>query len=154
MEHVINIDNTLSTCSNEVIGKIDLSKTSNHTFKLLLTDVDRMHELMKNVKHNIKFLKIAQQNDIVTSQNKKSTKAKALYVPQPISKLLKLNDNIKLPRKMIIQLVYLYIKENNLYDVNDERTIVPNKDLKQVFNLNDDEQLSFYNIQSHIKKLY
>jgi chromatin remodeling complex protein RSC6 len=50
--------------------------------------------------------------------------------------------------------MYKYIKDNQLQGVDDTRTIYPNEELKKLFNLNDDEQLSFYNIQTHIKKIY
>ena len=68
--------------------------------------------------------------------------------------MLDLNQDVLLPRVEITKKIYEYIKTNNLQDESDERIIKPNEELKKLFNLSDDEEVSFLNIQTYIKKAY
>jgi len=75
-------------------------------------------------------------------------------VPSSIVNFLELEDGASLPRTQITKRMYAYIKLNKLQDPQDKRTIMPDAKLKALFHLDDSEKVTFYNIQSHIKKLY
>jgi len=75
-------------------------------------------------------------------------------VPATIVSFLGLDMGVELPRTQITKLIYGYIKDNKLQDEEDKRTIKPDTKLRHLFTLNETDQISFYNIQSHIKKLY
>lgn len=127
-----------------------------------------MQEQIKEVNATIKFLKVnmkelgkLHKQDINrVSKTKKVRKNnvsginKPKEVPLPIKELLKLDKDVLLARTEVTKKIYEYIKANELQDQNDKRTILPNDKLKELFSLEDTEELSFYNLQSYIKKLY
>ena len=122
------------------------------SFDNIADDVNKLHESLKNLKNDIKLLKKLKPTAVVNTESKKAKRK--TRVPISIVKFLNLNEKIKLSRQTVIEYIYKYIQDNQLQGVEDTRTIYPNKELKELFNLNDYEQLSFYNIQTHIKKIY
>ena len=147
------IDNTFNSSSDNITmdKPIAVELSYNDLSKIISNEIAILCESLKTLKQDMKLLKKlseAPQSTINDVPEKKKT------VPSSVTKLLSLPDNIKLSRSAIVKHMYKYIEDNNLREVNDTRTINPNKELKELFNLNDDEQLSFYNIQTHIKKLY
>ena len=115
--------------------------------KALLKSLMRTHK--REVKHSRKKRRSNDKRQLNPSGFNKPGP-----VPQPLIDLLGLDSNIQLPRTKITGLIYGYIKEHKLHVPEDKRTINPNTELQQLFQLNDGEQISFYNIQTHIKKLY
>jgi len=75
-------------------------------------------------------------------------------VPVEICSLLGLKTDELLPRTKVTKAIYSYIKEHKLQDPEDKRRIVPNDELKTLFKLGSEDKVSFYNIQSYIKKVY
>lgn len=135
------------------------------TFEKVFTNIDNnvqnIQSLLKTVRLNFKELSKVHKYEIKMYKTMKKTKKnrlsgfnKPLEVPVKIQKLLKLSPDEKLPRTQITKLIYEYIKENNLQSESDKRTINPNKELQKLFGLEKNEQLSFYNIQTHLKKIY
>ena len=51
-------------------------------------------------------------------------------------------------------MVYDYVKENKLQDPEDKRRIFPDDSLKELFHLNDGDELHFNNFQTYMKRLY
>lgn len=74
-------------------------------------------------------------------------------VPKSLIKLLEYEDDILLSQMKVIQDVYSYIKENDLIDKKN-KCINVDKKLKRGLRLDDDEELTFYNIQKKIYDLY
>lgn len=127
-----------------------------------------MQEQIKEVNATIKFLKVnmkelgkLHKQDINRVSKRKKVRKnnvsginKPKEVPLSIKELLKLDKDVLLARTEVTKKIYEYIKANELQDQNDKRTILPNDKLKELFSLEDTEELSFYNLQSYIKKLY
>ena len=130
-------------------------------FTKIANDVQEVHSLLKTVRLNFKELSKVHKYEVKMYKTMKKTKSNRLSgfnkpteVPAPLQKLLKLSPDEKLPRTQITKLIYEYIKQNNLQSATDKRTINPNKELQKLFGLEKNEQLSFYNIQTHMKKIY
>jgi chromatin remodeling complex protein RSC6 len=124
---------------------------SYNTIRSLRADfrtLERMHRVeMKNSRRNRK-------TKSTRGSKKPSGFNKPCTVPEQIVRLLGLEAGVELPRTQITKLIYGYIKDNGLQDPKDKRTINPDKKLQKLFSLASEEQISFYNIQTHIKKLY
>ncbi len=61
------------------------------------------------------------------------------------------NDSI-LTKIEVIKKFNDYIKENNLENPDDKKTIIPNDKLKQVFSLEDNQTFKYIEIASYLKK--
>lgn len=128
-------------------------------FNKLTNDINDSYKLLKNIKNNFKEISKIHKYEVKMYKIKKKSKTlsgfnKPVKIPETIKQLLKITDDTKLPRTQITKLIYEYIRQNNLQSETDKRTIIPNKDLQDIFGLEKNEQLSFYNIQSHLKKIY
>ena len=56
-----------------------------------------------------------------------------------------------LARTEVTRMINEYIKNNNLQDNVDKRTIIPDAKLKKILNLSGDEKLTYFNLQKHMK---
>merc|ERR1711998_165653 len=79
---------------------------------------------------------------------------KKTEVPQSIRDLFNIDPSVLMARTEVTKQLYEYIRTNNLQDPNDKRIIHPDKKLKSLFTLQDNEDLSFSSFQTHMKKLY
>jgi len=79
---------------------------------------------------------------------------KKTEVPQSIRDLFNIDPSILMARTEVTKQLYEYIRNNNLQDPQDKRIIHPDKKLKNLFTLEDHEDLSFSSFQTHMKKLY
>lgn len=139
----------------------DNNETFESLFNKIVLDINDSYSLMKTIRLNFKELSKVHKYELKMYKNMKKSKSNRLSgfnkpadVPSSIKELLKLENDDKLPRTQITKLFYEYIKEHNLQNESDKRTINPNKELKKLFGLEKNEQLSFYNIQTHLKKIY
>lgn len=55
------------------------------------------------------------------------------------------------PRTTITRLLSSYIRSHGLHDKSDGRRIIPNDALKKLFRIDDNVELSFFNLQKYIK---
>ena len=80
---------------------------------------------------------------------------KPAQVPLAICKYLNLPLDTQLPRTTVTHQLYEKIKEQNLLNVDDKRVIMANKDLKELFKMESDEdQISFLNFQKYLSRAY
>jgi chromatin remodeling complex protein RSC6 len=112
--------------------------------KKLLNDLKELHVLHK------KELKLA-------SKNKNKLKNNGICKPQPVPQSLKDLLDIEedsLSRVEVTKLLYKYIEKNKMCEKSNRRNIIPNKKFIKIFQMNNDDTMTFYNIQSWIKKIY
>jgi hypothetical protein len=74
-------------------------------------------------------------------------------VPASLRHLLNLNDT-HLSRSDVSKLVYRYIEKNKLYSPKTRKIIIPNKAMKNVFGMKDNDTIKFENFQTWLKKVY
>ena len=148
VEETQTTQNTQSTFVTILESMQEQVKSANKTIKFIKTNIKELFKLHKQE------LKKVDKKKKVRKGNNKSGINKPSEVPKPIRDLLDLEEDILMARTEVTKRIYGYIKENELQDPSDKRTIVPNNDLKELFGLGDGEEVSFYNIQSYIKKLY
>lgn len=59
----------------------------------------------------------------------------------------------KMNRTEIVNIIYSYIKENNL-DPNNIKCIIPDENIKKLFNLNNNIEISYSELNSYINEIY
>lgn len=157
--------NVNSTNVEATENKVEESNESFDTlYTSLVNELSTAYSTIKKVKAQFRTLEKMHKTDMKTNyrtkksnpnaQNNQSGFNKPAPVPQSVVNFFNLNPSEQLPRTRITKLIYGYVKDNNLQDEKDRRYINPNPELRKLFELGDDEQISFYNIQTHIKKLY
>jgi len=126
--------------------RLDNVHTFVKTMRMDMKELDKQHK--KEIKSGKKSKRVSSGTKSLSGFNKPTP------VPSSIVNFLELEDGASLPRTQITKRMYAYIKLNKLQDPQDKRTIMPDAKLKALFHLDDSEKVTFYNIQSHIKKLY
>lgn len=92
------------------------------------------------------------RNDSTSSKNsgKHSGFNKPQPVPEKLRRLLEIDDT-DLPRSTVTSLMYQYFRSN---DMCDKKDITPSKEIKKIFDMQDDDVMNFFNFQTWLKKLY
>lgn len=144
----------------------DLELSYDVLYSALTEQISELYANIKTIKNNLRNLEKSHKKELKMSKKYRKSKRlnndnkkpsgfnKPKPVPIEIINLLGLEKNIELPRTKITKLIYEYIKDNKLQSPEDKRTIIPDTKLKKLFSLKKDDQVTFYNIQTHIKKLY
>jgi hypothetical protein len=73
-------------------------------------------------------------------------------IPLPLKKLLKI-DSDSMPRSQVIKLMHQYFIDNKLCDTKTKK-ISANKKLIEIFKMEENDVIDYYNLQSWLKKLY
>lgn len=152
--------------------KITNSKTNKNSAKHKSTKTKTKHKSIElsdsdksNIENDIGVLDYAEQKSLMnafrTSMDTKSKKKKsnqsyigfqAETIPKSLRELLEIKTE-QLPRPTVTTLLYKYIEKNNLYEI-DKKIISPNKELKQIFGINKNDKITFFNLQCWLNKVY
>lgn len=74
-------------------------------------------------------------------------------VPSSLKKLLKIDEDL-LPRSKITSLLYKYFTDNKMYNAKTKKQIVPNDKIKKIFGMKKEDTITFFNLQTWLKKVY
>jgi chromatin remodeling complex protein RSC6 len=80
--------------------------------------------------------------------------AKPTLVTKELCDFLGLSEDTKLARTEVTRLLTKYIKDNDLQDKNDRRTILADPKLSSVLRLSPGDTLTYFNLQNRIKHLF
>lgn len=133
--------------------------------------LERLNKMINDAKELITVVKVLQKEDKKASKKteKKTKRSKAAPVeggaPRPVSgfaKPSKLSDSLctflgvpagtSMARTDVTRVLNEYIKTNNLQTPTDKRVIVPDEKLKSILSLQEGENLTYFNLQKHIKQ--
>jgi upstream activation factor subunit UAF30 len=64
---------------------------------------------------------------------------------------LSLEKGTLVARNVVTKMLNEYIKSNNLRLESDKRKILPDEKLKKIFNCSDNADVTYFNLQTHIK---
>lgn len=110
---------------------------------------NQLKTLDKNVKREMKTLK----KDALKNKSKGNRKPSGFAKPSVISAELSefMNKKLKeqVARTEVTQFIINYIKENNLAD---SKNIKPDDKLKKLLDINDDDEITYFNIQKFMNK--
>jgi chromatin remodeling complex protein RSC6 len=150
----VNESVSFETLYNSMVEQLNNAYSTVKSVKANLKMLETRHK--KELKQSRKNRRRVVNTEVNTTPKNPSGFNKPGPVPQKIKDLLNLDSSIELPRTQITKLIYGYIKEHNLQKPTDKRVIVPNTEIRNLFGISDTEttEISFYNIQTYIKKLY
>ncbi|AKI79286.1 putative SWIB domain-containing protein [Acanthamoeba polyphaga mimivirus] len=115
--------------------------------KKIMNDIKDLANLHK------KDLRLAVKSGNRLNSGKHSGFNKPQTVPQSLKDLLKIDDDI-LSRSKVTELMYKYFTDNKMYNSKTKREIIPNSKIKKLFGMKEGDIITFYNMQTWLKKVY
>ena len=127
--------------------------------------VERITSMNKELKELVNVGKSLEKDfgnivKIMTKKNKNKTTgerrhpsgfAVASVLSDEMYTFLNIRQGEKVSRKDVTRLMNDYITKNELRNPDDKRIILPNDALKKIFNSNDTDTVTYFNLQSYIK---
>jgi len=135
-------------------------KLSGYTSKLsdLIKEMKELQSIGKTIEKDFNTIS---KNINKSKKGKKSTKARPLSgfaVPSALSQelyeFLNITKGEMVPRKDVTKMINDYIKANECRDEKDKRKILPDAALKAIFNCGDDDNITYFNLQTYMKHHY
>lgn len=139
------------------------TKTDEADFESQLDDLiqalQENYAQQKRLMCELKDLKTLHKREIKQARNdstssKNSGKHSGFNKPQPVPEKLRTLleiDETDLPRSTVTSLMYQYFRSN---DMCDKKDITPSKEIRKIFDMQDDDVMNFFNFQTWLKKLY
>lgn len=93
-------------------------------------------------------------NNNVSDDRKTSGFNKPKLVPDSICKYLGLDIGTILPRTRITSQLYAKLKEEKLLDIEDQRKIIPNDEVRSLFMMQENEVIKFESFQHYVARVY
>lgn len=115
--------------------------------KILMKELKSLRSLHK------KEVKLSSKPKKRTNSGKHTGFCKPEPVPPSLKKLLKIKED-SLPRSKITGLMYQYFTDNEMYNTETKKEIIPNSKIKEIFGMEKGDVINFYNLQTWLKKVY
>ena len=122
-----------------------------------LTSLKKEVTIIQNKAKTIKKQLLKKNNTNIIKQSKKNSKKPSGFAnPTNISKelceFLNKDEGTKIARTDVTKYIIAYIKDNNLGNSIDKRKINPDTKLKNLLNINEDTNITYFNIQKFMNK--
>jgi chromatin remodeling complex protein RSC6 len=112
----------------------------------------QMRQLEKSVKKQIKQLK----KETIKSKNKGNRKPSGFANPTKVTKelceFMNKTEGTHIARTDVTRALIAYIKSNNLQDKENKKIISPDEKLKFLLGIEEEQQLTYFNIQKYMNK--
>lgn len=106
----------------------------------------------KNVKKKMKCLKKEAFKNKNKGNRKPSGFAKPSKVTKELCEFMNKTEGSEIARTEVTSSLSNYIKTNNLQNKNNKKIILPDKKLKFLLGITDDDELTYFNIQKYMNK--
>jgi chromatin remodeling complex protein RSC6 len=146
----INIDTPIGDelCSQfeQLISQLTVMKTQ-------ITGIQQnIKQLEKSVKKQMKGLK----KEVVKTKNKGNRQPSGFAKPSKVTKelcdFMNKEEGSEIARTDVTRALVAYIKENKLENTSNSKIISPDNKLKLLLGLDDDQELTYFNIQKYMNK--
>ena len=123
---------------------------------ILKTQISTIQQKIKSVEKNIKKQMKSLNKEVVKNKNKGNRNPSGFAKPTKITNELCLFLNKKegseIARTEVTSFLSKYIRENNLQNTENKKYILPDEKLKFLLGLNDNEPLTYFNLQKYMNK--
>jgi len=115
--------------------------------------INQVKGLEKNVKKQMKQYEREIKKNLKMKKNKKASGfAVPTNVSDKLSNFMGLSVGQQIARTEVTKYIIQYIKSNNLQNPTNNQCILPDNKLKTLFDYNDGEEITYFNIQKHMNK--
>ena len=140
------VDNNLFEQFEGIVN--GLSVVKNHIINLQ----QDMKQLEKNVKKQMKVLKKEATKNKNKGNRKPSGFAKPSKVTKELCEFMNKTEGTEIARTEVTKALVSYIKENKLENEGNSKIIKPDNKLKILLELEDGQELTYFNIQKYMNK--
>lgn len=113
---------------------------------------NNIKQLEKGVKKHMKFIK----KDATKSKNKGNRLPSGFAKPSDVTKelceFMNKAEGTQIARTEVTRALVAYIKENKLENTTNSKIISPDDKLKDLLGIDDDQELTYFNIQKYMNK--
>lgn len=126
------------------------------TFKSNIGDLQQeLKMLEKNIKKDVKETKKTDTIKLTKPLEKNIGFDNHEKITDELFNFMKLSTDVKTStRNIVTKYITDYIQINKLQDMSDRKRINANKELIELFNLGENESLTFFNLHKNINKLF
>ena len=115
----------------------------------LQNDIKKLEKIMKK---EIKGLEKKNEKNKNKGNKKPSGFAKPAKISNKLSKFLNKDNTIEVARTEVTQHIIKYIQDNKLQNPNNLKQINPDDKLKNLLEITEEDELTFFNIQKYMNK--
>tara|TARA_A100001015_G_scaffold228077_1_gene257713 strand:+ start:970 stop:1434 length:465 start_codon:yes stop_codon:yes gene_type:complete len=149
MSNSSQLNNTTNPLTQQFSNVLNSLSSFKSQISMLSSQVKALE---KSVKKQMKQL----EKEAKKNKNKGNRKASGFAVPSNISndlcKFMNKPKGTKMARTEVTKYIIQYIKNNNLPDKNNKKIIKPNKQLKSLLDLKQNEEVTYFNLQKYMNK--
>jgi len=166
-DQIIDVSDDQMDMDNE--NAVADKPSSFHKIQEKFNEMDRrIHDIYRSLKDLQTYSKgFSKDFNSLSKQLNKLEKHKARTSARPLSgfaiptklsdelyRFLQIQPGTMIARKDVTKMMNKYIVENNCRDEKDKRKIIPNEELQQLFECDEDAQITYFNLQTYMKKHY
>ena len=138
---------------NDIFQKFENIMENISQFKLYINNLQlQVKSLEKNVKKQIRSL----NKEVLKSKNKGNRKPSGFAKPTKVTKelcaFMNKKEGSEIARTEVTKTLIDYIKANQLQDKTNSKIISPDEKLKYLLGIEDNEELTFFNLQKYMNK--
>ena len=141
-------NNPVSIYVNKLNNYVERITTMNKELKEL---VNVGKSLEKDFNNIVKIMTKKNKNKSNGERRHPSGFAVASVLSEEMYEFLNIKKGEKVPRKDVTRMMNDYITKNELRNPDDKRIIIPNEALRKIFNSNETDTITYFNLQSYIK---
>ena len=136
------------------IGKqFETVLTTLSAFRGQITHIQgQMRSLEKIVKKEMKTLKRDAAKGRTKGNRKKSGFAQPTLISDELCTFMQKDSGTSIARTEVTQFVIDYIKEKNLQNPDNRKTIIPDTRLKQLLGVEDKDEVTYFNLQKYMNR--
>ena len=132
------------------------------SFKGVIMSLNTFKSQINAIQQQIRFLekKVNRELNVSRKELQKRKEKKAKRKPSGFAKPGKISSELSLfmskkegelvARTEVTKHIINYIKDLNLQNSNNKKVILPNKELKKLLNVSDDEEVTYFNLQKYM----
>ena len=153
LSKMLIVEETEKQNKEDLFEQFNAISESLNLFKSQMNDVQQKLKLLeKTVKKQLKGLK----KEVDKSKNKGNRKPSGFAKPSKITKelceFMNQTEGTEIARTEVTRALISYIKENKLENKQNSKIIEPDEKLKVLLSLEDNQDLTYFNIQKYMNK--
>jgi chromatin remodeling complex protein RSC6 len=158
------VENVVTTATPDVVATVAVVSVLESVTKLqeFGTKIQQLAGIIAALKQDYKTLdKIVNREMKVLQKNSKKRKAnsnrqpsgfvKPTLISKDLAKFLGKENGVEMARTEVSKEINQYIRANSLQDKSNGRIILADAKLKKLLNLNDTDELTYFNLQRYMK---
>ena len=123
---------------------------------LMKTQITGIQQNIKHIEKTVKKQMKGLKKEVVKTKNKGNRQPSGFAKPSKVTKelceFMNKEEGTEIARTDVTRALVAYIKENKLENTSNSKIISPDNKLKLLLGLNDDQELTYFNIQKYMNK--